>query len=294
VLPAGPGTDHEGDRDWRLARAVTVRHLEPILAAQCADACGRHALDQRPAVAGLERDLRVAQPGKRPAQAHLQPVLARGQRRGGAELPHQGHRRHHRVAVQIDPRRPAQRQRALVEGDGDQLVRPGGQVTAVLPQLCVAEMAALIAVDLPARLGGGQGPVEQAELHVQARSRRPQRDVAVDQGARRLGVGARGRRRQTEGQDHHRGGGSGALDPCAHSSYSPRIMATPVKAHIAGTVWKIEVAIGDSVGEGQTVVILESMKMEMPVEAPAAGRVARIAVSSGQPVEEGATLIELE
>jgi acetyl-CoA carboxylase biotin carboxyl carrier protein len=71
-------------------------------------------------------------------------------------------------------------------------------------------------------------------------------------------------------------------------------MATPVKAHIAGTVWKIEVALGDSVGEGQTVVILESMKMEMPVESPAAGRVARIAVSSGQPVEEGATLVELE
>jgi acetyl-CoA carboxylase biotin carboxyl carrier protein len=71
-------------------------------------------------------------------------------------------------------------------------------------------------------------------------------------------------------------------------------MATPVKAHIAGTVWKIEVAVGDSVGEGQTVVILESMKMEMPVESPAAGRVARIGVSSGQPVEEGATLLELE
>jgi acetyl-CoA carboxylase biotin carboxyl carrier protein len=71
-------------------------------------------------------------------------------------------------------------------------------------------------------------------------------------------------------------------------------MATPVKAHIAGTVWKIEVALGDSVGEGQTVVILESMKMEMPVESPAAGRVTRIAVSSGQPVEEGATLLELE
>jgi acetyl-CoA carboxylase biotin carboxyl carrier protein len=71
-------------------------------------------------------------------------------------------------------------------------------------------------------------------------------------------------------------------------------MATPVKAHIAGTVWKIEVALGDSVAEGQTVVILESMKMEMPVEAPAAGRVSRIAISSGQPVEEGATLLELE
>jgi acetyl-CoA carboxylase biotin carboxyl carrier protein len=71
-------------------------------------------------------------------------------------------------------------------------------------------------------------------------------------------------------------------------------MATPVKAHIAGTVWKIEVALGDSVAEGQTVVILESMKMEMPVESPTAGRVTRIAVSSGQPVEEGTTLVELE
>jgi acetyl-CoA carboxylase biotin carboxyl carrier protein len=71
-------------------------------------------------------------------------------------------------------------------------------------------------------------------------------------------------------------------------------MATPVKAHIAGTVWKIEVAVGDSVAEGQTVVILESMKMEMPVESPAAGKVARIAISSGQPVEEGAVLVELE
>jgi acetyl-CoA carboxylase biotin carboxyl carrier protein len=70
-------------------------------------------------------------------------------------------------------------------------------------------------------------------------------------------------------------------------------MATPVKAHIAGTVWKIEVAVGDAVAEGQTVVILESMKMEMPVESPAAGRVARVVVAAGQAVEEGATLLEL-
>jgi acetyl-CoA carboxylase biotin carboxyl carrier protein len=71
-------------------------------------------------------------------------------------------------------------------------------------------------------------------------------------------------------------------------------MPTPVKAHIAGTVWKIEVAPGDQVSEGQTVVILESMKMEMPVECPAAGRVARVVAAAGQAVEEGATLLELE
>ena len=70
-------------------------------------------------------------------------------------------------------------------------------------------------------------------------------------------------------------------------------MATTVRAHIAGTVWKIEVAVGDPVSEGQTVVILESMKMEMPVESPAAGKVSAIRVSSGQAVEEGAPLVDL-
>jgi len=50
-------------------------------------------------------------------------------------------------------------------------------------------------------------------------------------------------------------------------------MATSIPAHITGTVWKIEVKVGDAVAEGQTVVILESMKMEMPVESPAAGKV---------------------
>jgi acetyl-CoA carboxylase biotin carboxyl carrier protein len=70
-------------------------------------------------------------------------------------------------------------------------------------------------------------------------------------------------------------------------------MATTVRAHIAGTVWKIEVAVGDDVSEGQTVVILESMKMEMPVEAPAAGKVSAIRITQGQAVEEGAPLVEL-
>jgi acetyl-CoA carboxylase biotin carboxyl carrier protein len=71
-------------------------------------------------------------------------------------------------------------------------------------------------------------------------------------------------------------------------------MATNVQAHITGTVWKIEVKVGDSVDEGQTVVILESMKMEMPVEASCAGKVASIAVAEGQAVDEGATLVVLE
>ncbi|HWT94587.1 MAG TPA: biotin/lipoyl-binding carrier protein [Solirubrobacteraceae bacterium] len=67
-----------------------------------------------------------------------------------------------------------------------------------------------------------------------------------------------------------------------------------VEAHITGTVWKIEVEVGDTVEEGDTVVILESMKMEMPVEAEDEGRVAEILVNEGQAVSEGDPLVRLE
>jgi len=67
-----------------------------------------------------------------------------------------------------------------------------------------------------------------------------------------------------------------------------------VPAHITGTVWKIEVKVGDPVTEGQTLVILESMKMEMPVESTAAGKVKEIRVKESQPVNEGDVLVVLE
>ena len=66
-----------------------------------------------------------------------------------------------------------------------------------------------------------------------------------------------------------------------------------IPAHITGTVWKIEVKPGDEVDEGDTVVILESMKMEMPVEAEEEGTVAEIHVQEGQAVTEGAPLVTL-
>jgi acetyl-CoA carboxylase biotin carboxyl carrier protein len=67
-----------------------------------------------------------------------------------------------------------------------------------------------------------------------------------------------------------------------------------VAAHITGTVWKIECAVGDTVSEGDTVVVLESMKMEMPVEAEDAGTVSVIHVQEGQAVREGEPLVTLE
>jgi acetyl-CoA carboxylase biotin carboxyl carrier protein len=77
-------------------------------------------------------------------------------------------------------------------------------------------------------------------------------------------------------------------------SQQRRTLLPEVEAHITGTVWKIEVQVGDRIDEGDTVVILESMKMEMPVEAEDPGVVKEIAVEEGQSVSEGDTLVVLE
>jgi acetyl-CoA carboxylase biotin carboxyl carrier protein len=67
-----------------------------------------------------------------------------------------------------------------------------------------------------------------------------------------------------------------------------------VEAHITGTVWKVECEVGQEVEEGDTVVIIESMKMEMPVEAEDDGTVKEIKCEEGQSVKEGDTLVVLE
>ncbi len=71
-------------------------------------------------------------------------------------------------------------------------------------------------------------------------------------------------------------------------------MATQVEAHITGTVLRVAKNVGDSVIEGEIVVILESMKMEMPIEAPAPGTVRAIRVEEGQSVNEGEIIALLE
>ena len=67
-----------------------------------------------------------------------------------------------------------------------------------------------------------------------------------------------------------------------------------IEAHITGNVWKIEVGVGDKVSDGDTVVILESMKMEIPVEAEDDGVVKEIRCDEGQAVSEGDVLVVLE
>lgn len=68
---------------------------------------------------------------------------------------------------------------------------------------------------------------------------------------------------------------------------------TEVKAQMAGTVFEVAVKEGDAVIKGQTLVILESMKMEIPCEAEVDGVVGKIAVVEGDFVEEDDVLIEL-
>lgn len=59
-----------------------------------------------------------------------------------------------------------------------------------------------------------------------------------------------------------------------------------VESEVQGNVWKIEVNAGDRVAEGDVLIILESMKMEIPVESPVAGLVVEILVALEESVAE--------
>jgi acetyl-CoA carboxylase biotin carboxyl carrier protein len=64
-------------------------------------------------------------------------------------------------------------------------------------------------------------------------------------------------------------------------------VAEEVRAEMVANVWKVVVSAGDSVEDGDTLVILESMKMEIPVVAETSGRVQELKVSEGDVVQEG-------
>lgn len=71
-------------------------------------------------------------------------------------------------------------------------------------------------------------------------------------------------------------------------------MAVEIEAQIAGSVWKIEKAVGDAVQEEDVVLIIESMKMEIPVEAPCSGTIREIRTAEGESIEEGDVLVVLD
>jgi acetyl-CoA carboxylase biotin carboxyl carrier protein len=139
--------------------------------------------------------------------------------------------------------------------------------------------------------GSGRAPRSQ-------RTRGPASRSGASNGRRRM---ARGRCHETPARDQPRGRAGAPSQSDGDRGSVPARNATPqgemfmatINAHITGTVWKIEVKVGDTVSAGDVVVILESMKMEMPVEAEEGGTVTAINVSEAQAVNEGDALVTL-
>lgn len=69
---------------------------------------------------------------------------------------------------------------------------------------------------------------------------------------------------------------------------------TEVKAELVGNLWKIVVEVGQTVDEDDTLMILESMKMEIPITSPIAGTVTQILVAEGEVVQEGQTVATVD
>ena len=67
-----------------------------------------------------------------------------------------------------------------------------------------------------------------------------------------------------------------------------------VQAEMVANVWKVLVGVGDSVGAGDLLAILESMKMEIPVESPLAGIVSEVRAREGDTVQEGDVIAVVE
>lgn len=67
-----------------------------------------------------------------------------------------------------------------------------------------------------------------------------------------------------------------------------------ITSNMAGNVWKVLVSAGDTISEGQDVVILESMKMEIPIAAESSGTVKAVKINEGDFVNEGDELVVIE
>jgi acetyl-CoA carboxylase biotin carboxyl carrier protein len=69
---------------------------------------------------------------------------------------------------------------------------------------------------------------------------------------------------------------------------------TEIRAELTANVWKLTVKVGESVTAGQTLAVLESMKMEIPVESPIAGKVAELMVQEGAVIHEGDVILMID
>jgi acetyl-CoA carboxylase biotin carboxyl carrier protein len=69
---------------------------------------------------------------------------------------------------------------------------------------------------------------------------------------------------------------------------------TELRAEVTGTIWKIACRVGEAVSEGGTVLIMESMKLEIPLEATSDGTIREIRCEEGQAVQEGDVLVVID
>jgi acetyl-CoA carboxylase biotin carboxyl carrier protein len=67
-----------------------------------------------------------------------------------------------------------------------------------------------------------------------------------------------------------------------------------VLSEVSGSIWKIEAAVGAQLGADDTILIIESMKMEIPVASPRAGRLVELRVAEGEAVKEGQVVAVIE
>jgi acetyl-CoA carboxylase biotin carboxyl carrier protein len=72
------------------------------------------------------------------------------------------------------------------------------------------------------------------------------------------------------------------------------VRVTEIRAEMVANVWKVVAAEGDTVADGDTLVILESMKMEIPVLAESSGTISRMAVAEGDVIQEGDLIAVIE
>ncbi len=86
-----------------------------------------------------------------------------------------------------------------------------------------------------------------------------------------------------------------ALEKFTNARRGPRaeVDAQALSSPMPATVRTVLVKVGDEVAQGETLVVLEAMKMELPLRAPKAGRVAEIRCAPGELVQPGVTLVEL-
>jgi acetyl-CoA carboxylase biotin carboxyl carrier protein len=84
---------------------------------------------------------------------------------------------------------------------------------------------------------------------------------------------------------------AGSGDDCLRIE---EVRVTEIRAEMVANVWQVVATEGDSVADGDTLVILESMKMEIPVLAEGSGTLARLAVGEGDVVQEGDLIAVIE